>query len=93
MQEKGIAILDFGSQYTQTIARRIRYLNVFSEIFAINNIPAKISSIFLANNFSSKLKFMHLSNIWFLSYYSLDYSRFTRSRNTTLIRLKSYFTS
>jgi len=31
-QEDKILILDFGSQYTQLIARRIREINVFSEL-------------------------------------------------------------
>ena len=38
MQEK-ILILDFGSQYTQLIARRVRELNIYCEIHPFNKIP------------------------------------------------------
>ena len=43
MEEK-ILILDFGSQYTQLIARRVRELNIYCEIFPYNKAPKNIKN-------------------------------------------------
>ena len=37
-----VLIIDFGSQYTQLIARRVRELNIYCEIFSFNNLPKNI---------------------------------------------------
>lgn len=42
MQHDKVLILDFGSQYTQLIARRVRELNIYSEIHPFNKIPNNI---------------------------------------------------
>ena len=44
MTEK-ILILDFGSQYTQLIARRVRELNVYCEIHPYNKIPEQFEGL------------------------------------------------
>jgi GMP synthase (glutamine-hydrolysing) len=48
-----ILILDFGSQYTQLIARRVRELNVYCEIHPFNHVPtitADIKGIILSGS-------------------------------------------
>ena len=44
MQHNKVLILDFGSQYTQLIARRVRELNIYCEIHPFNKIPKEIES-------------------------------------------------
>ncbi|HLU81435.1 MAG TPA: glutamine-hydrolyzing GMP synthase [Flavobacteriaceae bacterium] len=39
-----VLILDFGSQYTQLIARRVRELNIYCEIHPFHNIPGDLSN-------------------------------------------------
>ena len=42
--QNNVLILDFGSQYTQLIARRVRELNIFCEIKPYNKVPEDLSS-------------------------------------------------
>lgn len=44
MQHQKVLILDFGSQYTQLIARRVRELNIFSEIHPYNHPPEDLEA-------------------------------------------------
>ena len=50
-----ILILDFGSQYTQLIARRVRELNVYCEIHPFNKIPSleNVKGVILSGSPSS----------------------------------------
>ncbi|WP_299109148.1 glutamine-hydrolyzing GMP synthase [uncultured Tenacibaculum sp.] len=44
MQQHNVLILDFGSQYTQLIARRVRELNIYCEIHPYNKIPENLNN-------------------------------------------------
>ena len=41
--QNNVLILDFGSQYTQLIARRVRELNIYCEIYPYSKIPEDLS--------------------------------------------------
>ena len=43
MQQHNVLILDFGSQYTQLIARRVRELNIYCEIYPYNKPPKNLT--------------------------------------------------
>ncbi len=42
--QNNVLILDFGSQFTQLIARRVRELNIFCEIYPFNKAPEDLST-------------------------------------------------
>lgn len=43
LRQGGIAILDYGSQYTQLIARRLREQGVYAEVYAYNALPERLN--------------------------------------------------
>ena len=45
MPQDAIAILDYGSQYTQLIARRVREANVYCEIFPWDAAPDRVLAL------------------------------------------------
>ena len=47
----GILIIDYGSQYTQLIARRIREINVYCEIHPYNKVNPKLLKTLKPNGF------------------------------------------
>ena len=70
MEEK-ILILDFGSQYTQLIARRIRELNIYCEIFPYNKTP-KIKTNYMGIILSGSPYSVHDENAPFIDFNSFD---------------------
>jgi GMP synthase (glutamine-hydrolysing) len=45
LRSGGIAILDFGSQYTQLIARRVREQGVYAEVFPYDATPEQLNTL------------------------------------------------
>ena len=70
MEPSEILIVDFGSQYTQLIARKIRELNIFCEIYPYNRLPeidGRIKGVILSGSpysiYDEEAPTIDLSNI------------------------------
>ena len=85
MQEK-IIILDFGSQYTQLIARRLRELNTYCEILPYNKFPygeEGIKGVILSG---SPYSVNDPNALFVVSVVFIRYLAFVTGRNFWLIR-------
>ena len=90
MKKSGIVILDFGSQYNQLIARRVREMGVYAEVVPFHEDVDKIlarepKGIILSGGPASvyaegaptldiKLFQKKYSNSWTLLWYAINYS-------------------
>ena len=69
MKNNGVMILDFGSQYTKLIARRVREENIYSEIFKHNisidevGVPLKIAMKLTIPEEVTPNNIKHLTNL------------------------------
>ena len=45
MQQEKVIVIDFGGQYNQLVARRVRECNVYCEIYSYRNAIEKIKEI------------------------------------------------
>ena len=55
MQNETVIVLDFGGQYNQLIARRVRECNVYCEVMSYKNSIEKIKEKVTQENFIKKL--------------------------------------
>ena len=51
MKKETVIVLDFGGQYNQLVARRVRECNVYCEIYSYRTDIAKIKEIDSNNNY------------------------------------------
>ena len=69
MQNETVIVLDFGGQYNQLIARRVRECNVYCEVMSYKNSIEKIKEknrFFRLSKYEKKLKEFYKENNHFV---------------------------